>query len=448
MCTYTGGEKISLRHSSAPLTDEAINEMVKYLLNEDPEDCVKVGLAPFFKLNPPPDAKSDFWKVEYDHEAAKKARAVKKAARKNTKKKKKKPSASDLLKLDDTSESEADTGASQAAEDEEFACSSSGDSSQTELPAFKTAPGGQAKPNKKAKVNKPTEAPKTAEPEPQVSVPEASDKQPEEPVTVTPPEIPDPSIDDTAINPSNPAPSSSLKLSETHDDDVLITGTGFVEPGNPIALAKHTAKQEVIERRKMKFDISHYAQLSSSEILSGYLSQVHSSRDLEVDMVKQMHQKYEAATAELESQLNDAKTRLATRETEIRKAESKFQFSVAESEKLKTSFEAEKKTWAEEKTALMQRAEKAEAALQEVTTELYGLKNRVSQMVSAIFGPRSSNLNQDMLVKLKAVYTLVEQLYTGTQRALAAISPTGQAPTMLIDVLKKLSMLPVRFDEL
>ena len=39
-----------------------------------------------------------------------------------------------------------------------------------------------------------------------------------------------------------------------------------------------------------------------------------------------------AATAELESQLNDSKTRLATQETETRKAESKFQFSVAESE--------------------------------------------------------------------------------------------------------------------
>ena len=86
-------------------------------------------------------AKSEFWKVEYDHEAAKKARAAKKAARKTAKKttkKKKKPSASDLLKLDDTSESEvaldslglffnhlidtdyyqADTRASQAAEEE------------------------------------------------------------------------------------------------------------------------------------------------------------------------------------------------------------------------------------------------------------------------------------------------------------------------------------------
>ena len=63
-------------------------------------------------------------------------------------------------------------------------------------------------------------------------------------------------------------------------------------------------------------------------------------------------------------------------------------------------------------------------------------------------GPRSSNPNQDMLVKLKAVYTLVEQLYTGAQRALATISPTNQAPILLIDVLKRLSMLPARIDEM
>ena len=94
----------------------------------------------------------------------------------------------------------------------------------------------------------------------------------------------------------------------------------------------------------------------------------------------------QAATTELETQLNEAKTRLAAQETETQKAESKFQFSVSESKKLKTSFTADKEAWAKEKTALIQCAEKAEAALEEVTTELTGLKNRVSHMVSAIFG--------------------------------------------------------------
>ena len=59
---------------------------------------------------------------------------------------------------------------------------------------------------------------------------------------------------------------------------------------------------------------------------------------------------------------------------------------MSEAEKLKNGFNAEKKSWADEKTALTQHAKTAEAALKEVTAELTGLKNRVSQMVSAIFG--------------------------------------------------------------
>ena len=91
-------------------------------------------------------------------------------------------------------------------------------------------------------------------------------------------------------------------------------------------------------------------------------------------------------TAELQSQLADAKTRLENQESETRKANFKFKFSLEETEKLKTVFLAERNSWAEEKTALTQHAEKAEADLEKVTSELTGLKRRVSQMVSAIFG--------------------------------------------------------------
>lgn len=51
------------------------------------------------------------------------------------------------------------------------------------------------------------------------------------------------------------------------------------------------------------------------------------------------------------------------------------------------------------------------------------------------------------MTKLKVVYTLVEQLYIDAQRALAAISPANQGPNRLSDVLKKLSILPTRFQE-
>ena len=61
-------------------------------------------------------------------------------------------------------------------------------------------------------------------------------------------------------------------------------------------LARHSAKQEVMERQKVRFDVSHYAHLSIGEVLSGYLSQVNSSRDSEIEMVKQMYQKYEVCS--------------------------------------------------------------------------------------------------------------------------------------------------------
>ena len=53
---------------------------------------------------------------------------------------------------------------------------------------------------------------------------------------------------------------------------------------------------------------------------------------------------------------------------------------------MKKEFVAEKKARADEKTTLINQAEKTEAALEEATGELTGLKHHVSQMVSAIFG--------------------------------------------------------------
>ena len=42
----------------------------------------------------------------------------------------------------------------------------------------------------------------------------------------------------------------------------------------------------------------------------------------------------------------------------------------------------------------------------------------------------------------------MEQLYIGAQHALATISPSNQAPTLLVDVLRKLFVLPRRFSEM
>ena len=77
------------------------------------------------------------------------------------------------------------------------------------------------------------------------------------------------------------------------DPEVEITRTDFVELGRPTALAKCSAKEELLERRKAKLNVTNYAHLSIGDIVTGYLNQVHNSRDLEIDMVKQIHQKSE-----------------------------------------------------------------------------------------------------------------------------------------------------------
>ena len=106
------------------------------------------------------------------------------------------------------------------------------------------------------------------------------------------------------------------------------------------------------------------------------------------------------ALSELNSQLTDAKIGLVSQEAEIKSANSKLQISLSETENLKTNFAAKKKTREEEKTLLTQRAEKAETALEEISTELNGLKGRVSQMVAAILGkPSASNLVYFLLIR-------------------------------------------------
>ncbi|XP_044319375.1 uncharacterized protein [Triticum aestivum] len=164
-------------------------------------------------------------------------------------------------------------------------------------------------------------------------------------------------------------------------------------------------------------------------------------------MVKQIQQKSEATISQFESEMADLKNRLAAQELEIQKANSKFEFSVSEQEKLKKNFEAEKKIWADEKASLVTRAETAEALLAEATTELSDLKRQISQMVSAIFGPRSTNLKQNMLIKLKAVYTLVEKLYIAS-RALAVVALSDDVPHLLQYLLKWLASLPQRIQDL
>ena len=56
-------------------------------------------------------------------------------------------------------------------------------------------------------------------------------------------------------------------------------------------------------------------------------------------------------------------------------------------------------------------------------------------------GSRVTHLGSDMRKKLKAAYTLIEQLYTGAQRVICTAAHNKQPPTLIKDTLEKLSML-------
>ena len=63
-------------------------------------------------------------------------------------------------------------------------------------------------------------------------------------------------------------------------------------------------------------------------------------------------------------------------------------------------------------------------------------------------GARISPLGSDVQKKLKAAYTLIEQLYTGAQRIICTASHNKPPPTLIKDTLERLSMLPARVEEL
>ena len=63
-------------------------------------------------------------------------------------------------------------------------------------------------------------------------------------------------------------------------------------------------------------------------------------------------------------------------------------------------------------------------------------------------GTRIAHLGTDMRMKLKAAYTLIEQLYSRSQRAICTVAYNKLAPTLIKETLEKLTMLPARIVEL
>ena len=122
-------------------------------------------------------------------------------------------------------------------------------------------------------------------PEPEVAA--------QEPPVASAPAATAPTDKATAEASANPEAASSAQPAD--DPDVVITRTEFVEPGRPTALAKCSAKGELLQPHRVNMDLSDHTNLSIGELVSGYISQVHKSRDVEVAMVNQIQQKSEVS---------------------------------------------------------------------------------------------------------------------------------------------------------
>ena len=145
----------------------------------------------------------------------------------------------------------------------------------------------QAKLSKRAKKNKPVEEPDLTEPNASAS----------EPPSALAPETAASTEEQTMEGSDNPEIPSSAQPAD--DPDVVITRTEYVESGRPTLLARCTANEELLERRRARLEITDYANLSIGDIVSGYIGQVHNSQDLEIDMVKQIQQKSEVQLSSL-----------------------------------------------------------------------------------------------------------------------------------------------------
>ncbi|KAM3385803.1 hypothetical protein ACQJBY_009493 [Aegilops geniculata] len=284
----------------------------------------------------------------------------------------------------------------------------------------------------------------------------------------------------TDDKPARPAkgidkPPTPEKAADDKEDDVMITGFGHTAPGNPVALSKHSAKDELsaIGKGKWSTDLLSYAHLSAQDIHSGFLNRLYTSRDFEAGLVNLMKERYEAELNKKEAQTADLQENIKSQQSKTSKAKDELTSALAAMEKLKEGFNKERADWAIEKSALQKRAEDAEAALKPVVDELTGVKRQIHAMTAAVFGTppcficstyhpihcqftdvcnyagnRISHLGSDVQKKLKAAYTLIEQLYTGAQRIICTASHNKPPPTLIKDTLERLSMLPARVEEL
>ena len=116
-----------------------------------------------------------------------------------------------------------------------------------------------------------------------------------------------------------------------------------------------------------------------------YFKYVMSTHDTSVPLQAELSKK--------ERQTADLQENIKTQQAEASKAKEELTRALGAMEKLKEGFNKERADWETEKSALIKRAEKAEAALKPVVDELTSMKRQVHAMTAAVFGRYPCFLN-------------------------------------------------------
>ncbi|KAE8804878.1 hypothetical protein D1007_19118 [Hordeum vulgare] len=116
--------------------------------------------------------------------------------------------------------------------------------------------------------------------------------------------------------------------------------------------------------------------------------------------------------------------------------------------KIKADFKVYKESSEHEKVALAERAKDAEGQLKIVSEELTGPKRHIFQMTTTVLSLRTSNLQDNSLLKLKALYTLTKQLYARSLLTIKVFMGNKDPVKFIIDVLRRLSTIPKQIEEL
>ncbi|KAI4996404.1 hypothetical protein ZWY2020_051189 [Hordeum vulgare] len=221
-------------------------------------------------------------------------------------------------------------------------------------------------------------------------------------------------VPDIRVNPSSPQkevteninPSSPSKAPED-PDTVIVTGTGYSKPATAV-LTKHTPKDaQVFEEKDItKLKLPHYEKLEFEELYSGFVSRLETSHEMEKSLANLMQIKNEESLTRADSTMVGLKESLAEQLDAQAKFEEKFCLALIDMEKMKAEHKRFEDKAHVEQAAILKRAEQAEEKLKATVQELSGLKRHISNMTQAIFGPRAATLQNDCILKLKAIYTL------------------------------------------